>query len=129
MDVMGEDIGGADLTLVSSAVFRLRTFDDEVPLCYVTRQCLVVHADVVIFLEHERAHSERIVHRELPPRYLRHKIRHYIYLSFGGSFSLIRNQIGYIYLFLPPKINGCVMIYLYRNGDAVHSINILFTLM
>lgn len=114
MDVMGEDIGGADLTLVSSAVFRLRSFDDEVPLCNVTRQCLVVHADVVIFLEHERAHSEGIVHRELPPRYLRHKIRHYRYLSFGGSFSLIRNQISYIYLFLPPKINGCVMIYLQK---------------
>lgn len=114
MDMMGENIGGADLTLVSSAVLRLRTFDDEVPLCYVTRQCLVVYTDVVIFLEHERAYSQGIVHGELPPRYLRHKIRHNRYLSFGGSCSLIRNQIGYIYLFLPPKINGCVMINLQK---------------
>lgn len=101
MDVMGEDIGGADLTLVSSAVLRLRSFDDEVPLCNVTRQCLVVHADVVIFLEHERAHSEGIVHRELPPRYLRHKIRHYRYVFWREFFINQKPNQLYLSIFAP----------------------------
>lgn len=73
MHMIRVDCGGADLTLISSAVARLCPFDNEVPFCLVAGKILMIHADVIILLEHERADRQRIIHRQLPPRYLRYQ--------------------------------------------------------
>lgn len=86
MHMIRVDCGGADLALISSAVARLCPFDNEVPFCLVAGKILMIHADVIILLEHERADRQRIIHRQLPPRYLRHKKkRHSYWTVLGGN--------------------------------------------